>query len=181
MKVVGQSSIEIIEHDGATYERSSEGCWCQVIGESGETVFGRDAERLEAVYQSAVMARGAVAANPEPPWVSVDNALPIPFERVLVFDLTIPRFRSRGRVRSFNHVEIGYVSGPQSLLPGWYVPNGEFSPTHWMPLPKYPADIESNDIDIETSDSIAILPRQVGQSGLSSGLGFTTRFDAGLR
>ncbi len=73
---------------------------------------------------------------PDDSWIPVDDRLPVPFERVLVFDPTIPKFRSRNGIRSHNSVEIGYYRGENDIEP-WYVPDGT-KPTHWKPLPSDP-------------------------------------------
>lgn len=71
-------------------------------------------------------------------WISVRDRLPELFERVLVFDPSIPKFTSRhGIVRSHNFVVIGYYCGEDALVSPWCVPDGT-EPTHWMPLPNDP-------------------------------------------
>lgn len=74
-------------------------------------------------------------------WIPVSERLPKPYERVLVFDESIPAFKSGDTIRSNNYLAIGYYQ-PQSLsahfgLGDWFVPDGT-TPTHWMPLPGYP-------------------------------------------
>lgn len=74
-------------------------------------------------------------------WISVDDQLPEPFVRVLVFDKAIPRFQSqRFGVRSHNQKVIGYRYDTPSLDGRrWFVPDG-LEPSHWMPLPADPIE-----------------------------------------
>ena len=77
-------------------------------------------------------------------WIPVDTAVPPPFERVLVFDPNIPKYKNRkGKIRHKNQLVIGYYMDPPGLLgERWFVPDGS-NPTHWMPLPNYPNKINT--------------------------------------
>lgn len=70
-------------------------------------------------------------------WIPVGDALPQLFERVLVYDPSIPKFKSKDGVRSHNFVVIGYYRGEDGWSSPWFVPDGG-EPTHWMSLPKEP-------------------------------------------
>ena len=51
MNTISVVSVDIIEHEGETYERSAGGTWYVVMGESTETVTDSVEKELEALYQ----------------------------------------------------------------------------------------------------------------------------------
>lgn len=71
-------------------------------------------------------------------WIPVDVQKPDPFVRVLLFDPSIPKFRTHKGVRSHNQVVIGYRYDGHVLGLEYYCPDGH-RPTHWMPLPDDPS------------------------------------------
>ena len=76
-------------------------------------------------------------------WVPVGERLPEKFERVLLYDPTIPNFP-----RSNTHVVIGYFRGFDDWISPWCCPDGR-GPTHWMPLPSGPETKETCDVSIQ--------------------------------
>lgn len=70
-------------------------------------------------------------------WIPVGVALPPLFERVLVYDPSIPKFKAKDGIRSHNFTVIGYYRGEDDWVSPWFVPDGR-GPTHWMRLPSEP-------------------------------------------
>jgi hypothetical protein len=65
-------------------------------------------------------------------WVPVGEKIPEKYERVILFDPTIPNFP-----RANTHVVIGHFRGHDDWVSPWFSPDGS-GPTHWMPLPPGP-------------------------------------------
>jgi hypothetical protein len=65
-------------------------------------------------------------------WVPVGEKIPEKYERVILFDPTIPNFP-----RANTHVVIGHFRGHDDWVSPWFSPDGS-GPTHWQPLPPGP-------------------------------------------
>ncbi len=70
-------------------------------------------------------------------WISVEDRLPEPGTRVIVFDATIPDFP-----RTNTKVVIGHLRGHDRpfFINAWFAPDGLGHVTHWMPLPPAPKE-----------------------------------------
>ena len=65
-------------------------------------------------------------------WIPVEEKIPEKYERVILFDPTIPVFP-----RTSTHVVIGHFRGHDDWVSPWFSPDGR-GPSHWMPLPPGP-------------------------------------------
>ena len=89
----------------------------------------RELRQLAVIEEQA---REIARLREERRWVPVGEKIPEKYERVILFDPTIPNFP-----RANTHVVIGHFRGHDDWVSPWFSPDGS-GPTHWMPLPPGP-------------------------------------------
>jgi hypothetical protein len=98
----------------------------------GITPHWPDDEAGSIVSHAESMAMEIARLREERRWVPVGEKIPEKYERVILFDPTIPNFP-----RANTHVVIGHFRGHDDWVSPWFSPDGS-GPTHWMPLPPGP-------------------------------------------